>query len=70
MNLKRGDPIKTTTNSSIKISSYAVPPQCPVFDLETNVEFDGIYQTMSTQTTMLLQVHYMPSFFSCSINVL
>ena len=30
--------------------------QCPVFDLDHNIDFDGIHQTMTNKATIFLQV--------------
>ncbi|GFR76463.1 SID1 transmembrane family member 2-like [Elysia marginata] len=45
--------VTSLSNTCMTVSVQKI--KCPVFDLEMNVEYDGKYQTMSTQATMLLR---------------
>ncbi|RUS79414.1 hypothetical protein EGW08_012827 [Elysia chlorotica] len=47
--------LKVTSKSEMCMTVSIQSIKCPVFDLEMNIEYDGKYQTMSTQATMLLQ---------------
>lgn len=37
--------------------------QCPVYDLDHNVEFNGVYQTMTKQAAITVQVSYQHGAF-------
>ena len=40
--------------------------QCPVFDLDHNIDFDGIHQTMTNKATIFLQVSCMYLAGACN----
>lgn len=35
---------------------FSLPPQCPVYDLDNNVAFIGMYQTMTKKAAITVQV--------------
>lgn len=37
-------------------ASSFLPPQCPVYDLDNNVAFIGMYQTMTKKAAITVQV--------------
>ncbi|BFZ13846.1 hypothetical protein BsWGS_16884 [Bradybaena similaris] len=45
--------VSSATHTCMTVSVQKI--KCPVFDLETNVEFEGQHQTMSTQAAMFLE---------------
>ncbi|GFO22380.1 sid1 transmembrane family member 1 [Plakobranchus ocellatus] len=47
--------LRVTSESKMCMTVSIQKIKCPVFDLDTNVEFEGKYQTMSTHSTMLLK---------------
>ncbi|KAK0069211.1 SID1 transmembrane family member 1-like isoform X1, partial [Biomphalaria pfeifferi] len=47
--------LKVTSASHICMTVSVQNIKCPVFDLETNVEFEGKHQTMTTQAAMFLE---------------
>lgn len=50
--------IQTDTRSSLIAKCCVLPYQCPVYDLDNNVAFIGMYQTMTKTAAITVQVEY------------
>lgn len=49
--------IRATSQTADCMTISVQPCQCPVYDLEHNVKYQGLWQTMSTRAAMTVQVN-------------